>query len=355
MAISDVFKAAKKSAEYAGKTLAESGTEVASNFVNRNNPKYSGGGGGGSGSGRSTVSSGGGGNASPAPAINDEELAQKYGFTKGIMDAYPELARLFNQAVAGQWTPDRFSASLKNTQWYQSMSETQRKMTTLQFTDPKTYQSMWSAAYDHVQSLAGSMGANPDDPSMISPVAWKVFLEGWTDEKARNELGQHIVFGTNGIAHGEAGRVQQQIASYSYSMGVKNGDDWMRDRIMKVMSGHMTDQDMKSEVLNQAIAQFPGYEKQLRGGMTMQEVAQPYMQSMSQILEINPGVVNLFDPTISNALSYRDPSGSGASKPLWQFQNDLRQDDRWKKTQNAQDTAMSVTKSILQTFGEVKF
>lgn len=306
-------------------------------------------GGGGSGAGRSA----GGSAASPAP-IDNEELAQKYGFTKALMDSSPELARLFQQAVAGQWTPDKFQAMLRNTQWYQGMSDTRRKMVTLQYTDPATWQATWSKSYDHVQQLAASMGANPDDPSMLGPVASNMMFEGWSDERIRTELGKHITFGNNGFAHGEAGRIQQEIASYSYSMGIKNSDDWMRSKVMNIMSGMSTDQDAKSEILGQAIAQFPGYEKQLRGGMTMQDVAQPYMQSMSQILELNPGSINLFDPTISNALSYRDPKTGDYGKQLWQFQNDLRQDDRWKSTQNAQDSAMSVTKSILQTFGEVK-
>jgi hypothetical protein len=342
--MANIFSKAGKAFGAAGSLLSSASAPSKSTTP----PNYS------SGSGNTSGGAGGGSSATPAP-IDNMELAQKYGFTKSLMDSSPELARLFQQAVQGQWTPDKFQAMLRNTQWYQGMSDNKRKMLTLQFTDPATYQANWSKTYDHVQQLAASMGADPNDWRMLDPVTANMFYEGWTDERTRTELGKHITFGNNGIAGGEAGRIQQEIASYSYSMGIKNSDDWMRSKVMSIMSGQATDQDAKSEILGQAIAQFPSYEKELRGGMTMHDVAQPYMQSMSQILELNPGSVSLFDPTITKALSYRDPSGSGAAQPLWQFQNELRQDDRWKQTQNAQDTAMGVTKSILQTFGEVKF
>jgi len=72
---------------------------------------------------------------------------------------------------------------------------------------------------------------------------------------------------------------------------------------------------------------------------------------MSQILEIPSGSVNLFDNTVRNALSWKDPAGAVGAKPIWQFQNDLRQDERWKKTQNAQDAAMGTAHKVLQDFG----
>jgi hypothetical protein len=39
------------------------------------------------------------------------------------------------------------------------------------------------------------------------------------------------------------------------------------------------------------------------------------------------------------------------AKPLWQFENELRSDPRWKKTQNAQDSLMQVGHQVLADFG----
>jgi hypothetical protein len=73
---------------------------------------------------------------------------------------------------------------------------------------------------------------------------------------------------------------------------------------------------------------------------------------MSQILELPGGSINLFDPTVKKALQYKDPTtGQSTVKPLWQFENELRGDPRWKKTQNAQDSLMQVAHHVLSDFG----
>lgn len=290
--------------------------------------------------------------STPKP-IDQEILAQKFGLAKSLMDSSPELKSLFADAVKNSWTTEMFQARLQNTKWFQSMPETQRKMLVLHSTDPATYQRLWSTAYDHVQSMAGQMGVNPDDVKTIGAVASQVFFQGWTDERARTELGMHIQFGSSGMAHGQAGQIQSSINSYSYSMGVKNSDEWTRSRIVDVMMGRSTEQDAKNEVMQQALAAFPQYGDQIKAGMTVSDLAAPYTQSMSQILELAPGQVNLFDPTIRKTMSYRDPTGSGAAMPIWQFQNSLREDERWKKTQNAQDQLLGTAKTVLQSFGQI--
>jgi len=134
-------------------------------------------------------------------------------------------------------------------------------------------------------------------------------------------------------------------------MGVQNSDWWIQDAVRAVVRGSKSEQDFKNDITSQAIAAFPQYEKQLRAGSTLSDLAQPYTQSMSQILEIPPGTVNMFDPTIRKAMSFKDAAGAASAMPLWDFQNSLRKDDRWKKTQNAQDSTMGVAHKVLQDFG----
>jgi hypothetical protein len=76
------------------------------------------------------------------------------------------------------------------------------------------------------------------------------------------------------------------------------------------------------------------------------------MQSMSQILELPQGSINLFDPTIKQALDYKNPTTlQSEAKPLWQFENEIRNDPRWRKTQNAQNSIMQVAHQVLADFG----
>ena len=85
----------------------------------------------------------------------------------------------------------------------------------------------------------------------------------------------------------------------------------------------------------------------------MADIADPYRQSMASLLELNPEAVGLDDRMVRGALASKDKDGNPAMKSLWEFENDVRQDKRWLKTSNAQDSAMSVTRKILSDFGLV--
>src|ERR1051325_4545687 len=99
-------------------------------------------------------------------------------------------------------------------------------------------------------------------------------------------------------------------------MGGQNSDWWTQDAIRNVIRGKSNEQDFKNQTMEQSIATFSGWEKQLRAGATMQDLPQPYMQSMRQILEIPGGQINLFDSTVRGALPWKVPSGQAGAKPI---------------------------------------
>lgn len=118
-----------------------------------------------------------------------------------------------------------------------------------------------------------------------------------------------------------------------------------------VISGLATQQDFESQLRNQAKAAYSFWSKQIDAGQSVSDLASPYTQTMSQLLELPPGSVNLFDPTIKLALQHRDNTGKSIVKPLWEFENEIRNDPRWKKTNNAQNSMMQVAHQVLSDFG----
>lgn len=285
------------------------------------------------------------------PDLSADELATQYGMTASFFDAFPELKDLLQQAVSGQWTPDKFSAKFKNTDWWKSRPDANRKAWIQQYTDPATADRTWRQTLTHAQVLAGQMGANSSDTEMVGWLATKMMWYGWSDEEANNYLGRVVQFGKGNMTGGKAGQVEDELNAYAYSMGVQNSDAWTRDAVTQIASGVKTSQEYKNQILYQSIAAFPQFQKQLEGGATLESLAQPYTQSMSQILEIPQGQINMFDPTIRKAMGYRNTQGQAETMPLWDFQNQLRQDPRWAKTQNAQDAAMGTAHKVLQDFG----
>jgi len=308
------------------------------------------------GGGNVTDSGGTGDIPAVTPKLDLNTLADQFGFTSDFLKANPELLnKIFKPAIANGWDQATVTAKLKTTQWWKTHSDKERQYLTQIFNDPATAKANLSAAKVQVQQLAAQLGVASTAfvKKQLDVAAYNMVAKGWNEGQLRNFLGQYAYFGNEpGAYRGQGADTENELRSYAYSMGATMSNTWYADNTRQVLRGLATISDFKQQILKQTKAAFPQYAKQLDGGQTLADIASPYMQAMSQILELPPGSINLFDPTIKKALQYKDPGTlQTATKPLWQFQNDLRNDPRWKGTQNAQDGMMSVAHQVLQDFG----
>lgn len=308
---------------------------------------------GGYSGGGSTYSTGSGSITATTPHLSDKELAAQYGFTSAFLNSNSELKKLFKRAVKEGWNSQQFQAHLADTQWWKTHSQSEKAYLTLRYTDPATAKQNLSQANVKAMQLGNQLGIVVTDftRKKMAQAAYNMVAKGWDENQVRYYLGQYVYF--SGDKHqGEGGQVWDELHQYAYSMGVNMSDKWYAENARNVVRGIATEQDYKNQIQNRAKAAFPQYTKQIEGGQSVADIAQPYFQSMSSILELPGGSINLFDPTIKKALQYKDPSsGKTSAKPLWQFENDLRGDPRWKKTKNAQDSLMQVAHQVLTDFG----
>lgn len=285
--------------------------------------------------------------------LNPKQLAEQYGFASSMLNAYPELQKLFNQSIKNGWDQSTFQAKLRNTQWWKTHSQTERDYITLGFTDKATANQKYNQAYTHVQQVAEQLGVTSAKvKKQLGVAAYNLIAKGWTDEQLKNYLGTYVIFDTSKGYHpgGEGEQHYDSLMQYSYSMGIKNAPGWYADWSRKIVRGLATEDDAKADIRKQAKAHYSRYATQIDAGQTVTDLAQPYIQSMQNILEINPGSISLFDGSIQKALTYKQ-KGAVTTKPIWQFEQELRADPRWKKTKNAQDSLMGVAHGILQEFG----
>lgn len=298
--------------------------------------------------------SGSSGAAPPSgPSLNADELAERYGWASSFLNSIPELKKLFGDAVGNGWTREMFTAKLRDTNWFKSMSADERKWAAEWETDPATAHAKLSAAKIKARQYAAKLGMveNAELDKRIEEAAMGLVSKGWDESQMRYFLGQYVYFGGD-QREGEGGEVFDELRKYAYNMGVELNGEWYAERARNIVRGIATVQDNKNEILKLARAQFPQWIPQLDGGQSVADIAQPYLQTMATILELPAGSVNLFDNTIKTALNYTNPSTlEKSAKPLWQFENELRNDPRWKQTKNAQDSMFQVGHKILADFG----
>lgn len=151
----------------------------------------------------------------------------------------------------------------------------------------------------------------------------------------------------SGLA-GKTATARNTLAEYATAMGVAFDVDAAAKTIA---DGLASEDDYKNQIKELAKSYFPSWAKQIDSGLTMQSIAYPYLNSMTQILELNPAEVNVNDPMIKRALTFRDKDGNATSQSIWDFEQSLRQDPRWAYTKNARNELDSVARSVLRDFG----
>lgn len=286
-------------------------------------------------------------------SLSPEELASSYGWAYGFLKGNKELAGLFDQAVADSWTPDKFQAKLRNTEWWKKNSSTMRAAAIEKSTDPATYNAKLNAAKIQVQQMAAEMGA-AIPAKKLNKIAEQVITTGLDEAGLKNVLGQYITFQGNGSTlNGMAGQYEHMIRNFAYTQGVQLDTQTIKNQAQLIGRGLATEQDFKNQIVNQAVSMYPGYKAQLEGGQTMMDIASPYIQQMADDLEIPYTQINLMDPLIKRALNGVNQQGKPVGMDQVTFQAQIRNDPRWAKTKNTQNSVMSTGLKVLKNMGMI--
>jgi hypothetical protein len=283
------------------------------------------------------------------PELSEAELAARYGWSMAVLNSEPSLKNLFQRAVAETWAPDRFAAELRSTPWYQANGEAMRQSETLRAADPATWEQRVANQVANVTVMGAQMGAYLTD-AIVRQIAESSLRYGWNDNNLRNALGSYVGY-AGGQLHGQAQQYENELRSYAASMGVRVSDDTITGYVRNAVQGISTIEGAKGAIQNMAESAFPHLAERFNNGETLAQIAEPYKQSMSRLLELNPSQVDLFDPTVRKALAAPDKEGRPTLQTVYDFELGVRNDSRWLKTKNAQDEAMGVVNRVLTDFG----
>jgi hypothetical protein len=152
---------------------------------------------------------------------------------------------------------------------------------------------------------------------------------------------------------GLAGETVSILKQYASDFGVQYDDSWFTRAATNILKAKESEDTYNNQIREIAKSRYPTLSSQIDAGFTVRQLASPYLQSMSRVLEIDAGTIGLEDPTITRSLTGLNQEGKPGTTPLWQFEQELRKDPRWNFTKNAQDSLMNTTRKVLQDFGLV--
>jgi hypothetical protein len=310
--------------------------------------------------GGSLTSSGGSypsGTAAVVPKLSASELASSYGLTSALINSSKELKSLFNKAVSGSWSAAKFQASLKNTNWWKTQSSTLRQYITTKFTDPATFKQNFNNGQYKVNALAVQVGlgsqlnSKGQPTQLLKDAVYRSLALGWSDARIKDWLGTRVAV-HDGAMWGEAGEAFDKLHEIAYLNGLKF-DTYYEKAARGIARGVTTIETEEAKLRAIAAGRYSAYADQIKAGQNVMDLAAPYIKSVSQLLETPETDVDLFNKHIAKAMTAKPQAGAqaGTQMPLWQFENDVRADPLWRKTNNARESMMTVARSVAKDFG----
>ena len=285
-------------------------------------------------------------------AQTQSEMAAGYGWSLAVINSNPELKSLFAQATSsgpgGNWSTDAFVARVRDTNWFKTNSDTARQSQILQKADPATYNARLAQSVATARGVADTIGA-PLDAGALKFIGTEAMNYGWNSDQLKQNMAQYV-----GGGHGYEGAAatnKAQYATIGEAYGVTISPTQMGNFVRQSVTGAVDQAYVQNWAIQQAQSRYPALASRLASGETVKQIADPYIQDYAKILEVNPNQVGVTDKLIQGALAAKDAKGAPTTQSVWQFDQTLRQDPRYMKTQGAQDAAMTMGKQVLNDWG----
>lgn len=282
--------------------------------------------------------------------INRDEIEQEYGLSFALFKSNDELYGLLKKAVGQSWTAQKFQVELRQTDWFSKHSDIWRQNTALKFSDPKTYQERLNNSLTSVENLASAFGAELSNKA-TKRLAERALLFGYSEDQIRDVLANHVRPGQNGHYEGQLSAIETQLREVALRNGVRVPRPQMKNWMQQIVRGNASQEQYQTHIRDIAAKTFGAYADQIRGGMDLADVASPYIQSMSDILELNPASLDLYDKTIRRALSHKNEKGENVPMGISDFEDSLRADKRWQYTDGAHDQMTEYAIQLGKMFG----
>lgn len=285
-----------------------------------------------------------------------EDLARQYGFVQAFFDADPELKKLFNQAVRNTWTPERFTAELRDSKWFKKNAVSVRNALVQKTADPGTYKSRITQLVSTIRDTWGSTFGSLPPEGEVRRWAETAYVMGWSEAQVMDHMTKGMNFQKalkSKRLGGTAAETKTQLESLGRAYGLNLGNQYIANQVQKIVRGDDTLEGVATRIKDWAKREYSAFAAEIDGGATIQDIATPYINTMADLLELNPETLHPRMNMIQRALKTTDQDGRPRAMSLSEFEQELRRDHRWQYTNNAREQAMGVTQNLLKSFGLV--
>jgi hypothetical protein len=324
------------------------------------------------------------------PAQDRATLLATYGAQVALVDSVPELSALLNTAMAENWSAAKWTAEYQNTNWYQQHGAGYITSETDRLADPGKYAEAYNNLLTQMTNIAMAKGldvssfggqinaaqAKAMDPSRPNVVA-QMLQHYYNTTPDATVLSQYIAKNSKialnnaGTPQGELATTAQSLRNYATSMGVSSqyltptwgnaagatvgtSPDYFTNAAYAIQQGATTADTEQALYRQNAQAIYKPFAQQIANGVSVAQLAQPYLASASNLLEVDPTSISLGSTTGLGAKVTKALQGDGTNAmPLDAFNTYMKQQSDWLNTANARSSLMDVANTWARDFGKV--
>ena len=295
-----------------------------------------------------------------ADELESSFLKSEYAWAWKLIKSNDQLWELWNEAIDNRWEVSKFMLKFRDTDYYQKHTESWLKVEALKKTKPEAYKEQKRLAAARIRDDAASMGARISEKRALD-MADKYLRLGFNDPSTASSyqdwLGKRVKRKPGQGFSGVAGTNQTAISNSLVANGFDPQNDkwakWTANQVKKIAVGDTTVEDSEDYIRRQAAGKYRAFgDEMIATGRDLTYYATPYMASMQEVLELPDSDVNLQDSYIKRALEgYQDEKGQWKQMSTYDFEKELRSDERWKTTRNAHDAGNALLNTVLRRFG----
>ena len=269
------------------------------------------------------------------------------------------LAQAVNPDTAADWPPARIEGALRATDYYKQTPKSRRDWDVLVAQDPATATEKFNKAKQQVDDAMRQTGVLLQGGSgwdLFSSPHWRMIedaaMNGWSDQEVHYQVSLRGPYAQYG---GEEQQNAAQARKIADDYGVPLSD-FAANTWGKQLSKGFDVKTLQGAFMEQAKSLYPGITSMLDRGLSVRQIADPYLQIAQQELGVDTDTISLTDSKWNKAINNVDPAtGNRVSMSLSDWTKNVRSDPvyGYDRTDKAKNAAADFSTKISQMFGAV--
>jgi hypothetical protein len=255
------------------------------------------------------------------------------------------------QQVYDLWAAGDETAALNayfSSNYYTKLGRTAASRYTLSLNQPVVYAADEAAYISEQKARLFQLGVRVEDAT-LTDLLKKAYAGNLTNSQVDSSIATSSSFG--GTFGGTILDQIQTVKSFANSYGLSYTDAKYNQWGADLFANRITSSEIEEAIKVESSSKYPSFSDQIMKGVSLDALSSAYKSSMANLLEIDADSIGYNDPTLIKALQYVGPDGKPSTKPLWQFESELRSDPRWQYTNNGRDTIDSLTLKVFRDMG----